>query len=341
MEFKNHMDNGSQASDSWEVFTMVGSQAKLRRGVASTVDMPHDYPQGCFSGTTTIILGATAQENHQLSTETVAAWHIPVDEYWASNLDRCYLVISCIRYFGGLHTRKYGSRVDITVNERNIDSFSLMIIPENHTDYFHRIATPPLPDVSPISKCQTVYVWPLQEEYVRNRKHQTITLRIDNAVRWDIDYLSILFRIPHGKQPQTDLSQTSVFISHASEDKSPFVRLLAEALRHRGLQVWYDEFSLRVGDSLRRSIDKGLNQCRYAVVIISPSFLRKEWPQRELDGLIQGRKAILPVWHNITLQEVRNYSLTLADRIATCSSKGIGQVVDDLIQAIESGPEPD
>ncbi|AFP20488.1 toll/interleukin-1 receptor domain-containing protein [Geobacter sulfurreducens] len=49
------------------------------------------------------------------------------------------------------------------------------------------------------------------------------------------------------------------FISHASEDKQDFVRGLAEALRDNNVAVWYDEFTLKVGSSLRRSIDHGLS----------------------------------------------------------------------------------
>ena len=49
-----------------------------------------------------------------------------------------------------------------------------------------------------------------------------------------------------------------VFISHASEDKDEVARPLAEALRENGLTVWYDEFELRIGDSLRMKIDKGI-----------------------------------------------------------------------------------
>lgn len=48
-----------------------------------------------------------------------------------------------------------------------------------------------------------------------------------------------------------------VFISHATEDKEELVRPLAVALQGHGLSVWYDEFELRVGDSLRRKIDAG------------------------------------------------------------------------------------
>jgi hypothetical protein len=129
-----------------------------------------------------------------------------------------------------------------------------------------------------------------------------------------------------------------VFISHASEDKD-FVRNLAQALLDTGLCVWYDEFTLRVGDSLRRSIDYGLAHSRYGIVILSPSFFAKQWPQRELDGLVarevEDAKVILPVWHNITIDEIRQYSPTLADRIGISSDLRLDQVVSVLSQAMK------
>ena len=130
-----------------------------------------------------------------------------------------------------------------------------------------------------------------------------------------------------------------VFICHASEDKEEFVRPLAISLISRDLKVWYDEFTLTVGDSLRRSINKGLANSRYGIVVISPNFLRKDWPQKELDGLdaleVNGRKVILPVWHQIDVIGVRKYSPILADRVATSSEKGIEQVTIDIFKAIE------
>ena len=76
-----------------------------------------------------------------------------------------------------------------------------------------------------------------------------------------------------------------VFISHAWEDKETVARPLAHALSQAGLSVWYDELTLTLGDGLRRSIDRGLAESRYGVVILSPQFFAKSWPQRELDGL--------------------------------------------------------
>lgn len=96
-----------------------------------------------------------------------------------------------------------------------------------------------------------------------------------------------------------------VFICHANEDKESFVRPLAQELLKSHLEVWYDEFSLIVGDSLREAIDKGLAKSRFGIVVLSPNFFRKKWPQRELNGLVaremnEPMNLILPVWHNIS-----------------------------------------
>ncbi|MDG6025270.1 MAG: toll/interleukin-1 receptor domain-containing protein [Candidatus Brocadia sp.] len=133
--------------------------------------------------------------------------------------------------------------------------------------------------------------------------------------------------------------QWDVFLSHASEDKDDFARPLAAALKAKGLHVWFDEFTLRVGDSLRRSIDKGLAGARFGIVLISPKFLEKEWPQKELDALMgresHGVKVILPVWHNVDAAYVRKFSPLLVDRLASSSSRGMDQVVADLMAAIK------
>ena len=131
--------------------------------------------------------------------------------------------------------------------------------------------------------------------------------------------------------------QFDVFIAHASEDKN-FVTPLASALIRRGLKVWYDDFILRIGDSLRREVDRGLAESRYGIVVLSHNFFRKDWPQKELDGLAAkeelGKKVLLPVWHNIDKEEVTSYSPTLADIRAVKSSLGIETVASEIIKAI-------
>ena len=107
------------------------------------------------------------------------------------------------------------------------------------------------------------------------------------------------------------------FISHASEDKDEVVRDLAECLRSKGAEVWYDEFTLKVGSRLRREIDRGLVNSRFGIVVVSHNFFAKDWPQRELDGLFaldtEQQSRILPIWHKVSKDEVVRYSPTLAD----------------------------
>jgi len=116
-----------------------------------------------------------------------------------------------------------------------------------------------------------------------------------------LDYEDILRMSP---EELVQASWYDAFICHASEDKESFVRPLAHAMRQVGLNVWYDEFCLGWGDELRRSIDYGLANSKFGVVVLSPAFLEKNWPQYELDGLfsrqIEGEKVLLPIWHNLT-----------------------------------------
>jgi hypothetical protein len=140
--------------------------------------------------------------------------------------------------------------------------------------------------------------------------------------------------------PQAPPKSHDVFISHASEDKEVFVRPLAEALAARGVKVWYDEFNLKVGDSLRRSIDRGLADSRYGIVVLSTAFFSKNWPQYELDGLVTkevngGEKVVLPIWHEVSKDKVMQYSPSLADKLALNTGLlTLAEIVEQLVDVI-------
>jgi hypothetical protein len=156
--------------------------------------------------------------------------------------------------------------------------------------------------------------------------------------------LSSIPSLVHEPPPPTaqgDKSTTfDVFISHASEDKDAIVRSLAAALMGYGLKVWYDEFTLRIGDSLRQKIDRGLAASRVGLVVLSPDFIAKGWTNYELDGIVtrtvSGEQILLPIWHNITKQQVMDFSPSLADKLArstaTHTVDEIAQEIADLIQ---------
>jgi len=129
-----------------------------------------------------------------------------------------------------------------------------------------------------------------------------------------------------------------LFISHATEDKADFVRPLAEALNQH-FEVWYDEYELTLGDSLFKKVNEGLASCDYGVVVLSKSFFLKKWPQAELDGLfaLEGtsRKMILPIWKDVSVEDVRGFSPILAGRLGAIALEGVPKVVSEIRRAIE------
>lgn len=136
-----------------------------------------------------------------------------------------------------------------------------------------------------------------------------------------------------------------VFISYASEDKAEVARPLAEALRSSSLRVWYDESIVRIGDNVRKSIEKGLTNSRYGIVILSPAYFRKQWAQRELDGLLaletaEREKVILPVWHNVHDDEVSRQVPLLASKIAGTTRDGIPALANELLRVIRPPAPP-
>jgi hypothetical protein len=142
-----------------------------------------------------------------------------------------------------------------------------------------------------------------------------------------------------GESPLNTSPVCDLFLSHAHEDKESIARPLYKALTGAGLTVWFDEAVLKMGDSLRSKIDEGLVRCRYGVVILSPRFLAKQWPQRELDGLVaketaSGQKAILPIWHELNRETLMQYSPTLADRLAGRSEQGIASLVKMILDVV-------
>ena len=134
-------------------------------------------------------------------------------------------------------------------------------------------------------------------------------------------------------------SQYDIFISHATEDKTAVARPLALALKEREISVWYDEFELRIGDSLRQKIDAGIANSRFGLVVLSRSFFAKGWPQYELDGLVtrvtDGKQVLLPIWHEVSKDEVVAQSPSLADKVALRTSDlGIDEMADEIASVI-------
>lgn len=130
------------------------------------------------------------------------------------------------------------------------------------------------------------------------------------------------------------------FVSHDSRDKTEIARPIASQLQSLMCPVWYDEYSLSVGDSLRGSIEKGLKESEYCILILTPNFLGKNgWTKREFDSvftreLLEDRNVILPIWHNVTARDVFEYSPILADRLGLSFELGIDTICSKLYSKI-------
>ena len=114
---------------------------------------------------------------------------------------------------------------------------------------------------------------------------------------------------------------------------------LYKLLVAKGLKVWYDEFELKIGDSLRRKIDSGLAKSKFGIVVLSQSFIKKGWTNYELDGIISkantGEQVLLPIWHGITKQEVLDYSPSLADKVArNTASYTVEEIAEEIAELI-------
>lgn len=127
-----------------------------------------------------------------------------------------------------------------------------------------------------------------------------------------------------------------VFVSHASEDKADFVGPLVEKLQDAGICVWYDALEMKWGKSLREQIDNGIKRSKFAIVVLSKHFFAKDWPKRELDGILAKESvsgsAPLPIWHNITQKEMYDFSPTLSGVFAYSTTT---HTVDDICQAFQ------
>lgn len=145
----------------------------------------------------------------------------------------------------------------------------------------------------------------------------------------------------HKKQNQVlTEKEFDFFISHASEDKEAIAEPLANKLIIKGAKVWYDKFTLTVGDSLRESIDSGLANSRYGIVILSEIYFKKFWTGKELNGLFakqeDGQKVILPLWHNVSKDVVKQHSPILADLLALKTADfTVEELAEEFIKLIK------
>jgi hypothetical protein len=166
-------------------------------------------------------------------------------------------------------------------------------------------------------------------------KSQLIAEAAKNGIR-------VIFRSDAYLKRRNELEKPKAFISHDSRDKVSIAGPLAIQLQKFMCPVWYDEFSLKVGDSLRKGIEAGLKECPKCILLLTPNFLANGgWGKREYDSiftreLVENQQVILPVWADVTVEDIYRYSPILADRLAVDWSLGVEEVARRLVRSLDT-----
>lgn len=128
---------------------------------------------------------------------------------------------------------------------------------------------------------------------------------------------SLQFRSHKYRDRRTVMEKPLAFISYDSRDKEAVAKKIAFGLQKMFCPVWYDEYSLKIGDNLRDSIERGLKECKKCVLVLSPNFISNNgWTKKEFDSIftreiLEEQQLVLPVWFNVTERQVYDYSPSL------------------------------
>lgn len=146
---------------------------------------------------------------------------------------------------------------------------------------------------------------------------------------------------PSWAKERSAMEKPLAFISHDSRDKEAIAMPLALKLSGLGIPVWFDEFSLNLGDSLRESIEKGIKETDFCILILTKNFLTNDgWTKTEFNSvfskeIIEKKKVMLPIWHDVSKEEVYDYSPSLVDRLASQWIEGVDSVAANLKHRIQ------
>jgi hypothetical protein len=99
------------------------------------------------------------------------------------------------------------------------------------------------------------------------------------------------------------IAKPHLFLCHSHRDKR-FVRKLARVLSELCIDVWFDEWELRAGDSLHGCIGSALRISSFVGIVLSPDSVKSHWCQDELREALSrekktGKKVVIPLLHKI------------------------------------------
>lgn len=140
----------------------------------------------------------------------------------------------------------------------------------------------------------------------RQLRSSTSTVRYTESER-------ILADRVHGAVTSIDPREYDTFLSYARIDGSQAAGELRQHLESFGVAVWFDEIAIVPGKSQSLQMDAGLRKARTGITLLTPAYLvGRFWTERELGALLS-KETLIPVLHNVTFEEVKQYSGILPD----------------------------
>lgn len=251
-----------------------------------------------------------------------------------------------------LEAKKKAERISISKNASDATTKSKLRQIENHKATANRASSESTSLAEKIAdkkrKRNEAFLHLQKEEQKVQKKQEKATKQMQQSYEKRIEELQtqlqtlVTSSVPaSSKTEEEQLPEYDVFVSHAWEDKEDFVDEFVQALTALDIKVWYNKRQIKWGDSMRERIDDGLKKSRFGVAVLSPNYIaeNKYWTKAELDGLFQlesvNGKTLLPIWHNLTKQQVMDYSPIIANKKAmTTASMTAQEIAEELLNLI-------
>lgn len=132
---------------------------------------------------------------------------------------------------------------------------------------------------------------------------------------------------------QSDSREWDTFLSYARIDGAEIADELRRHLESLGVTVWFDAIAVAPGKSQALQMDKGLQEARAGIALLTPAYLiGRFWTERELGALLH-KETLIPVLHGVSFEEVAEYSGILPDLAGFETSRDSVEVIAQKIAA--------
>lgn len=155
-----------------------------------------------------------------------------------------------------------------------------------------------------------------------------------SVVRYTVTEQQLADRV-HQAVALLDPREYDTFISYARIDGAAVADELRSNLEELGVAVWFDEIAIIPGRSQSLQMDAGLRKARSGITVLTPAYLTgRFWTEREL-GVLLSKQTLIPVLHNVTFNDVRQYSGILPDLAGfTTAQDSIPNIAKKIAAAI-------